>query len=808
MKNQRGFTLLELAISLLIIGVLGASALSAYKIHTIKQKHEITEDRLARLNDEIKQFRMNRKRYPCPASYTAGRSSNQYGVETRCDLSLGMVVGDCANGVCIEESTRDATIEVRRGTIPFRAMNLPESATYDGYGRRFSYAVTEELAIAGGVDDSRGGIDIVDNQNPSVSYLDTPGTATFLIFSHGENGVGGYTPGGVMFSPCNGVAAPDTGDVENCNTGDDDVATYRLMPKARVEGDSTGDGRGDYYDDSFAYGRFDMAPLWERSTDLASTPDSIHTTNSTSVGFSTVDPNTQVNDDVSAYVEGNIRVSPGDANSDGDVIDDEDQGALLTSEVCELDGSACFDTEKLAGDTPEMQCPKVGDPTKIYVQGIALGEVICTDQANVACPSGTTLQGINSDGSPNCTDSPCAEEDKAICRTTRTLAAAHHGESYLITAPDYKSQTWTCSAGNWRLTSDTGECNCVVTHNDRSRRCWDEPGYGPGYVGNIYSRQDFQCPSGTWGAYYDTSNTCDCRVLTEDRNFTCQNHPVRNYPDTYTGEIIEERSTVCPAGGYSAWAITSDTCVCNPGIQSRTYNCHGRYNSAYTGSIVQQRNVTCPAGTWTPWTDVSDTCVCTGLSQARTRTCMQEGYSSLHEGVVMQDRVYNCGTTSWDAWNTISDTCSCNAARTHDRTLSCSTKHPSYYTGIITERRQAQCGTGTWSAWAEISDTCACVENTQTRTRSNCPAPQIGVVNQERTRVCPGGAYTPWTDVSDTCVNPPTPTYSWKALGGSYWDSERRGRRVGASCVVAQVGKYSLCWAGSYDISTCVCSLD
>ena len=806
-NNDKGFTLLELSISLIIVGMILSGAMAIYNIHKIKEAQEITEQNIEIVRNEVESFRSLRGRYPCPASYTAGRDNVAYGVETNCNIDLGLNPGECGSGVCIEESVADATIRVRRGTIPFRSMNIPESRMYDGYGNRLSYVLTENLAVPGLVDEENGGIDIVDNQPAPVSYIAAgEPRATYLIFSHGRNGVGAYTRDGIEKIPCNGVAAPDTGDVENCNTLDDDQAIYRMMEQRLVDGDTTGDGRGDFYDDRITYGKFSTVPLWQRS--LANSDD-IHTTDLTAVGFAPTDP-TAIDTDVAAYISGNARISAGDGNGDGDTADPEDEGVLLTEEVCGIDGTDCYGAELLAGDEPQMQCPKPTDPASyVYVKGIAFGEVECTDQGTIDCPSGSVLRGIEADGDPMCTDAPCAAWtiNPPPCGETHTLAASNHGESYLITPGDYRQETWECRSGNWTMTNATGECVCVPTSDYDNRSCWDDPAFGPGYYGLIQEQRDFLCPSGVWGSWYDTGNNCSCVVETYYDEQECTEN---GYTDAYVGTVTYERSTICPDGGYSAWTLASDTCACVTRHEDRTIQCEDRYGEAYedSGIIIQGRDILCPAGTWTAWTDTTDTCSCSAITDNDDQTCQEAGYSSVYEGEVERQRTFNCGSDSWGAWGVISDTCTCSNSFYQDRTLDCDTKYPSGYNGEITERRYANCGDGSWQAWVETSDTCTCTGYTESRNVDGCTGGQVGYVTEERDFVCPAAYFTSWTEVSNNCSDPPDPIYQWVKQGTGDFETDKHGKKAGNSCTHGQEGQEKACWestVGGYYMYDCVC---
>lgn len=93
-KDCKGFTLIEIAISMMILGVIMASALSAYGIYKQKQEIMRTSEVVQTVNQSLQSFKSNFGRYPCPAPILEPRNSANYGREVACDGVVEVVASD------------------------------------------------------------------------------------------------------------------------------------------------------------------------------------------------------------------------------------------------------------------------------------------------------------------------------------------------------------------------------------------------------------------------------------------------------------------------------------------------------------------------------------------------------------------------------------------------------------------------------------------------------------------------------------------------------------------------------------------
>lgn len=234
-NSESGFTLLEMAIIVIISGMvlsfLGATLVTFMHEGNIKT----TEYRLKAIQDELAHYLSINGRYPCAANRTLGSNSASFGKE---DLA------DCdAPGPLLAGTVRSAGVRI--GAVPTRSLNLPDAFAADAWGRKFTYAVTEVLATNQKYRSDAGGITI---QGPLPAITD----AHYVVVSHGASGDGGFPIMGSTLRaiPCSPSANPSL-DRENC---DDSNAIFRA---ALVNSDSN---LANFFDD-YVYFKNSSAPL-------------------------------------------------------------------------------------------------------------------------------------------------------------------------------------------------------------------------------------------------------------------------------------------------------------------------------------------------------------------------------------------------------------------------------------------------------------------------------------------------------------------------------------------------------------------
>lgn len=194
-----GFTLIELAIVLLIVGLLLGGLLGPIGTRIEQQEREQTQIQLEDIKEALFGFAVTNGRLPCPAEPTVATGTVGAGTE-KCSISSG------------------------KGVLPWVALGVVET---DAWGRRFTYHVTTSFmdAIAATTVSppptcttiptqssfalcSEGNIKVTDGSNNISTEIPA------LVVSHGKNGYGAYTPQGSPI-PATGASTDESKNADS-----------------------------------------------------------------------------------------------------------------------------------------------------------------------------------------------------------------------------------------------------------------------------------------------------------------------------------------------------------------------------------------------------------------------------------------------------------------------------------------------------------------------------------------------------------------------------------------------------------------
>lgn len=238
--RSAGFTLIELSIAIVIIGLMTASLFSGLKARMAGQEQRTTVANLRAANLALKSYLAMNDAYPCPASRLALKGTPDY----------GKAMEECQTETKRLLSTRDPeTITapgrgdrpVRIGILPFRSLGLPDVAAVDGWGNLLQYAVTESLTDPLLYDQESGAIDVIAEDR--LSRVTPPGSVQYVVFSTGPDGLRGWAASGAPTAmPC----PEENLQTENCN----DDAVF-METETRYENGKT------VYDDRVTYLQYD-----------------------------------------------------------------------------------------------------------------------------------------------------------------------------------------------------------------------------------------------------------------------------------------------------------------------------------------------------------------------------------------------------------------------------------------------------------------------------------------------------------------------------------------------------------------------
>ncbi|MBL4803470.1 MAG: type II secretion system protein [Alphaproteobacteria bacterium] len=402
--TMKGFTVVELAIVMVIIGLIIAAALPSLRTYKNTNDFYETQENMQAAHDALREYFGLQGRYPCPADPTLSIDDPNFGLEPA-DCKL-VEADPCPTGVvCTNTGTRDADNDgnpdaIMIGVLPSRT--LAEAMRFapfevaegkDAYLGQITYAVTEAMALRSNTiirpaNIQLGAITVRDEFSRDI--IDPPQSAHYVIVSHGYNSRGAYNLEGNQVGDCdvNTIAAglpspPPPGDIdvagtpgielelENC---DNDDGRFISGLQSLVDGDN-------YFDDHVVFNARTATSLWRQSS---TNPNFLYNTNFGNVGIGTNTPLDKLD------VNGNLRAETS-ITADGGYCDTADP-------------TECLDPDAIGG-TAMTQCPAGQVAT-----GIEGNDLVCVPlfAAGVSfnCPAGTFVTAFTNLGNVTCAAPP------------------------------------------------------------------------------------------------------------------------------------------------------------------------------------------------------------------------------------------------------------------------------------------------------------------------------------------------------------------------------------------------------------------
>ena len=189
-RTQRGFTLLELSIVLTIIAVILGGGLAIVTGSIQATQYNATVTRMDVIEKALLDYSVANSRIPCPADLTltaatatTGTYYNttagaDYGVEAGADAKSAIATGTglCTGTNMTPQANFVSASGAAEGGMPTRALQLPDDYMYDGWGRRFRYAVDPATTVKGAVPGAAAGTCTVANAS-AITVNDSTGAA-------------------------------------------------------------------------------------------------------------------------------------------------------------------------------------------------------------------------------------------------------------------------------------------------------------------------------------------------------------------------------------------------------------------------------------------------------------------------------------------------------------------------------------------------------------------------------------------------------------------------------------------------------
>lgn len=232
-KKQAGFTLVEMAVVLVIVGLLISAFLTPLSAQRDLKDYSETKQKIANIKESLLGFVIVSRRLPCPDIDGDGQEN----------LATPLVVDDTP---IAGQSTQTFSCTNLEGLLPYQTLGLER---LDSWSNIFSYRVapalstrTVEWSLNGATGNvvsdiyfnlsSDGNITVRTRGNdPSTAGIteskfisNLVSNAAVVIISHGKNGYGATSNTGVILS-----AAPATNVDETANIADGTVKISRFV---------------------------------------------------------------------------------------------------------------------------------------------------------------------------------------------------------------------------------------------------------------------------------------------------------------------------------------------------------------------------------------------------------------------------------------------------------------------------------------------------------------------------------------------------------------------------------------------------
>lgn len=197
-RKSSGFSLVEMAIVLVITGLILGTVIGAMNVQVTGQRIKETQERQRVIKDALINYIRQNSKLPCPALITLADDHASAGIP------------NCTSGTnSIDVPAVDSAFY---GAIPWKELGLSPEAVKDAYGRRFTYIVTyaatlSTLNISGltgnlllypTATDATANTNRLNPCNGTLSVCDN--LAVVAIISHGANGYGAYSNQGSLLS--------------------------------------------------------------------------------------------------------------------------------------------------------------------------------------------------------------------------------------------------------------------------------------------------------------------------------------------------------------------------------------------------------------------------------------------------------------------------------------------------------------------------------------------------------------------------------------------------------------------------------
>jgi prepilin-type N-terminal cleavage/methylation domain-containing protein len=236
-RLQRGFSLVEIAVVLVVVGFALGAGIAILNVKVAQAKIDTTKVRVEAVRVALVAYVSQYYRMPCPAAPGLVQGAVGFNVEQR---TVTGVITTClnTNGITNNIGGAGPLLGVSRGTVPCTTLGLTEDLCYDGWGTRLTYFVDNRAVnlTQNTISGMRGTMTVHKITPPAVA-TPTAGAAptgnqinacssvitdkacnqeaVAVLVSHGANRGGGFLPGSAAAFPVTDISTYELENTDN-----------------------------------------------------------------------------------------------------------------------------------------------------------------------------------------------------------------------------------------------------------------------------------------------------------------------------------------------------------------------------------------------------------------------------------------------------------------------------------------------------------------------------------------------------------------------------------------------------------------
>lgn len=235
MHGKRGYTLLELALVVAILGLLAAAAFRYATNLSNTRNYADLNDTLNVIEEALRSYGAAFSRLPCPSDISLSDNSTSFGTEVGTSGD-----GNCTGYNFINSGTDpdnadglyDATAasKVVAGGVPTKTLKIDDRYAYDPWGRRILFAVDKRITATNAfttytVTNTTIGVVVVKHNSTDSLANAITYKGVYALTSFGPNGHGGYVRNPSATSTRFNAASSNTNEQKNCHCNSSATAT-------------------------------------------------------------------------------------------------------------------------------------------------------------------------------------------------------------------------------------------------------------------------------------------------------------------------------------------------------------------------------------------------------------------------------------------------------------------------------------------------------------------------------------------------------------------------------------------------------